>query len=202
MQATYTENFSMNKSSRGSENRIREQYRGNLKEMLSAKGQKRWALLKDLALEHGYTLEDEYSYRYDKNYLMKIAWNIIYVENVTTQAYEEIRELLERKGKIKTSPLLIGNALAMGSSTLGGAFLGYLLILAGLHPLVLIPSIIIPPGLCIYDMLKQSTKESKKLATLDITLDKYQENVYYDDDAIKRFNYRIYRQILLHQKCK
>jgi len=41
----------------------------------------------------------------------------------------------------------------MGSSTLGGAFLGYLLILAGLHPLVMIPSIIIPPGLCIYDML-------------------------------------------------
>jgi len=105
--------------------------------------------------------------------------------------------LLERKGKIKTSPSLIGNALAMGSSTLGGAFLGYLLILAGLHPLVMIPSIIIPPGLCIYDMLKQSTKESNKLATLDITLDKYQDNIYYDDDAIKRFNYRIYKKALL-----
>ena len=187
----------MNKSPGESENRIRERYRENLKETLSANGQKRWTLLKDLALEHGYTLEDEYSYRYDKNYLMKIGWNIIYVENVTTQAYEEIRELLERKGKIKTSPSLIGNALAMGSSTLGGAFLGYLLILAGLHPLVMIPSIIIPPGLCIYDMLKESTKESKKLATLDITLDKYQENVCYDDDAIKRFNYRIYKKALL-----
>jgi len=197
MQATYKKNFSMNKRSRESESRIRERYRENLKETLSAKGQKRWTLLENLALEHGYTLESEYSYRYDKNYLMKIGWNIIYIENITSEEYNEIRELLERKGKIKTSPSLIGNALAMGSSTLGGAFLGYLLILAGLHPLVMIPSIIIPPGLCIYDMLKQSTKESNKLAKLDMSLEKYQENIYYDDDAIKRFNYRIYKKALL-----
>jgi len=187
----------MNKRPGESENRIRERCRENLKETLSANGQKRWTLLKDLALEHGYTLEDEYSYRYDKNYLMKIAWNIIYVENVTTRAYEEIRELLDRKGKIKTNPSLIGNALAMGSSTLGGAFLGYLLILVGLHPLVLIPSIIIPPGMCIYDMLKKSTTENNKLAKIDIPLEKYQKNIYYDDDAIKRFNYRIYKKALL-----
>jgi hypothetical protein len=187
----------MNKSPRESETRIRERYRENLKETLSAKGQKRWTLLEDLALKHGYALEDGYSYRYDKNYLMKIGWNIIYIENITSQEYNEIRELFERKGKTRTSSLLIGNALAIGSSTLGGAFLGYLLILAGLHPLVLIPSIIIPPGMCIYDMLKQGTKESNKLAKIDISLDKYQENIYYDDDAIKRFNYRAYKKALL-----
>lgn len=189
----------MNKSPRESETRIREQFRENLKETLSAKGQKRWTLLEDLGLEHGYALEDGYSYQYDKNYLMKIGWNIIYIENITSQEYSEIRELLERKGKIRTSPSLIGNALAIGSSALGGAFLGYLLILAGLHPLVLIPSIIIPPGVCIYDMLKQSTNESNKLAKIDTPLEKYQENIYYDDDAIKRFNYRIYKKALLNQ---
>ena len=197
MQATYKKNFSMNKRPGESENRIRERYRENLKETLSAKGQKRWTLLEDLAIEHGYTFEDGYSYRYDKNYLMKIGWNIIYIENITSQECSEIRELLERKGKIRTSPSLIGNALAIGSSTLGGAFLGYLLILAGLHPLVLIPSIIIPPGMCIYDMLKKSTKESNKLAKIDIPLEKYQKNIYYDDDGIKRFNYRIYKKALL-----
>jgi hypothetical protein len=186
----------MNNSTRESEHKIRERYRENTKKTMAAKGQKRWALLKDLALEHGFTIEDEYSYRYDKNYLIKIGWNIIYIENVTTQAYEEIRELVMRKRKISTSPSLIGNALAIGSSTLGGAFLGYLLILAGLHPLVIIPSIIVPPGLCIYDMLKQSTKESNKLAALDISLGKYQDNIYYNDDAIKRFNYRIYKKAL------
>ena len=93
--------------------------------------------------------------------------------------------------------MLIGHALAFGCSALGGAFLSSVLIEAGLHPLVLIPSIIIPPSMCIYDMLKQSTKESNKLAALDITLDKYQDNIYYDDDAIKRFNYRIYKKALL-----
>lgn len=113
MQAAYRKNFAMNKSTRESETRIREQFRENLKEMLSAKGQERWALLEDLALEHGYTLEDGYCYRYEKNYLMKIAWNIIYIENITSQEYSEIRELLERKGKIKTSPSLIGNALPL-----------------------------------------------------------------------------------------
>ena len=199
MQAAYRKNFSMNKSPRESETRIREQFRENLKEALSAKGQKRWTLLEDLALEHGYTLEDGYSYRYDKNYLMKIGWNIIYIENITSQEYNEIRELFERKGKTRTSPSLIGNALAIGSSTLGGAFLGYLLILAGLHPLVLIPSIIIPPSVCIYDMLKQSTKESNKLAKIDTPLEKYQKNTYYDDDGIKRFNYRIYKKALLNR---
>jgi len=187
----------MNKNLKESEHKIRERYRENLKEMLSAKGHKRWTLLEDFALEHGYALEDGYSYRYDKNYLMKISWNIIYIENITSQEYNEIRELLDRKGKMRTSPSLIANALAIGSSTLGGAFLGYLLILAGLHPLVLIPSIIIPPSMCIYDMLKQSTKESNNLAKLDMPLDKYQENIYYGDDAIKRFNYRIYRKALL-----
>jgi len=197
MQATYKKNFLMNKSPRESETRIREQFRENLKEALSAKGQKRWTLLEDLALEHGYTLEDGYSYRYDKNYLMKIGWNIIYIENITSQEYNEIRELFERKGKTRTSPSLIGNALAIGSSTLGGAFLGYLLIRVGLHPLVLIPSIIIPPSVCIYDMLKQGTRESNKLAKVDISLDKYQENIYYDDEGIKRFNYRIYKKALL-----
>ena len=186
----------MNKSARESEHKIRERYRENVKKTLAAKGQKRWTLLKDLALQHGYALESEHFCRYDKNYLMKIGWNIIYVENVTTQECEAIRELLVRKRKMRTSPSLIGNALAIGSSTLGGAFLGYLLILAGLHPLVLIPSIIIPPGLCIYDMLKQSTKESSKLAALDVSLGKYHENIYYDDDAIKRFNYRIYKKAL------
>jgi len=187
----------MNKRPGKSENRIREQFRENLKETLSAKGQKRWTLLEELALEHGYTREDGYSYRYNKNYLMKIGLSITYIENITAQEYNEIRELLEGKGKIKISPSLIGNALAIGSSTLGGAFLGYLLILAGLHPLVLIPSIIIPPGVCIYDMLKQSTKESNKLAKIDKPLEKYQENIYYEDDAIKRFNYRIYKKALL-----
>jgi len=186
----------MNKDAKESEHRIRELYRENLKETLSAKGQKRWNFLKDLALEHGFKIEDEYSYRYEKNYLVKIGWNIIYIENITSQEYNEIRGLLVRKRKIRTSPSLIGNALAIGSSTLGGAFLGYLLILAGLHPLVLIPSIIVPPGLCIYDMLKQSTKESKKISALDISLGKYQDNIYYDDDAIKRFNYRIYKKAL------
>jgi len=197
MQATYKKSFSMNKRPGKSENRIREQFRENLKETLSAKGQKRWTLLEELALEHGYTREDGYSYRYNKNYLMKIGLSITYIENITAQEYNEIRELLEGKGKIKISPSLIGNALAIGSSTLGGAFLGYLLILAGLNPLVLIPSIIIPPGVCIYNMLKQSTKESNKLAKIDKPLEKYQENIYYEDDAIKRFNYRIYKKALL-----
>jgi len=187
----------MNKGPRESENSIRQQFRENLKETLSAKGQKRWTLLEDLAVEHGYTLDDRHSYRYDKNCLMKIGWNIVYVENITSQAYKEIRELLEQKGKTKTSPSLIGNALTIGSSTLGGAFLGYLLIRAGLHPLVLIPSIIIPPGVCIYDMLRQSTKESNRLAKIDTSLEKYQDNIYYDDDAIRRFNYRIYKKALL-----
>ena len=186
----------MNKGPRGSEDRIREQFRGNLKETLSAKGQRRWALLGKLALEHGYTREEGYCYRYKKNCLMKIAWNIIYAENVEAQAYEEIRELLERRGKIQASPLIIANALTVGGSTLGGAFLGYLLIRAGLHPLVMIPSIIIPPGLCIYDMLKQSAKESDKLAKIDTSLRKYQENIFYDDDAVRRFHYRICEKAL------
>ena len=86
----------MNKGPRGLENRIRERYRENLKETLSAKGQKRWALLEDLALKHGYTIEHGYCYRYEKNYLMKIGWNIIYVENVTNQAYEKIKNVPQR----------------------------------------------------------------------------------------------------------
>ena len=186
----------MKKGPGGSEDRIREQFRGNLKESLLAGGQRRWALLEEFALEHGYTREDGYSYRRENNYLMKIAWNIIYAENVEPQACEEIRELLEGKGRIQTSPSLIANALTIGGSTLGGAFLGYLLIRVGLHPLVMIPSIIIPPGLCMYDMLKQSAKESDKLAKIDASLKKYQENIYYDDDAVRRFFYRIYKNAL------
>jgi len=187
----------MKKGPRGSEDRIREQFKRNLKETLSAKGQRRWALLGKLALEHGYQREGGYGYRHENNHLMKIAWNIIYIENVKTQAYEEIRGLLERRGKIQTSPSLIANALTIGGSTLGGAFLGFLLIRAGLHPLVIIPSIIIPPGLCIYDMLKQSAKESNKLAKIDTSLRKYQENIFYDDDAVRRFHYRICEKALV-----
>jgi hypothetical protein len=190
----------MDKSTTGSEHTIRKEYREHVREALSAQGQSRWRLLEDLALEHGYTREDEYSYQYNNNYLMKIGWNIIFIEDIASQEYREIRELLAKKGKIKTSPSLIGNALALGGSTLGGAFLGYLLIRAGLHPLVLIPSIIIPPGLCIYDMLKQSTKESNKLASFDIALKKYHEHIFYDDDAVKKFIYRIYRKDLLDQE--
>jgi hypothetical protein len=187
----------MNKGPRGSEDRIQEQFRENIKGTLSARGQRRWTLLGEFAVEHGYTREEGYCYRYEKNYIMKIAWNIIYAENVETQAYEEIRQLLEGKGKIQTSPSLIANALTMGGSTLGGAFLGFFLIRAGLHPLVLVPSIIIPPGLCIYDMLKQSAKESDKLAKIEASLKKYQENIYYDDEAVRRFYYRIYRDALV-----
>jgi hypothetical protein len=187
----------MRKGPEVSEDRIREQFRGNLKETLSARGQRRWALLEEFALEHGYTRGGGYSCRRENNYLMKIARYIIYAENVEPPAYEEIRELLEGKGKIQTSPSLIANALTIGGSTLGGAFLGYLLIRAGLHPLVMIPSIVVPPSVCIYDMVKESAKESSKLAGIETSLKKYQENIYYDDDAIKRFHYRIYKQALL-----
>ena len=180
----------------GSEDRIREQFREDLKETLSARGQRRWALLEERVLEHGYQREGGYGYRHGNNYLMKIAWNIIYLEGVTTQAYQEIRGLLERRGKIQTSPSLIANALTIGGSTLGGAFLGFLLIRAGIHPLVLIPSIIIPPGLCIYEMLKESAKESDKLAKIEASLRKYREHIYYDDDAVRRFHYRIYKNAL------
>jgi hypothetical protein len=178
----------MKKGSGESKDRISERFKGNLKETLSARGQRRWALLEEFALEHGYTRHEGYCYRYESNYLMKIAWNIIYLENVKAPVYKEIRELFERRGKIQTSPSLIANALTVGGSTLGGAFLGFLLIRAGLHPLVLIPSIIIPPGLCIYEMLKQSAKESNELARIDTSLKKYQEHIYLDDDAVRRFH--------------
>lgn len=187
----------MDKSPEEPENRIREQFRKHLEETLSSKDQKRWALLEDLASEHGYQLEDRYSYRDEKSYLMKIGGAVVYLEDINHQAYREIRELLEKKEQLRTSPSLIGNALTVGSSTLGGALLGYLLIRAGLHPLVMIPSIIIPPSLCIYDMLKQSTKEANKLAQLEKSLEGYRESIFYDDEAIQRFNYRIYRKTLL-----
>jgi hypothetical protein len=183
----------MEKEPGRSEDRIREQFRGNVKETLSAKGQRRWDLLSESALEQGYTREDGYCWRHERNYLMKIARNIVYVENVEDQVYKEIRELLEDKGKIQTSLSLISSALTIGGSTLGGAFLGYLLIRAGLHPLVLIPSIMIPPGLCIYDMLKQSAKENDRLARIDALLKKYQEHICYDEDAVRRFYYRTYK---------
>lgn len=48
--------------------------------------------------------------------------------------------------------------------------------------------------MCIYDMLKQSTKESNKLETFDISLGMYQDNIYYNEDAIKRSNCRIYKK--------
>jgi hypothetical protein len=115
---------------------------------------------------------------------------------VEPQAYEKIRELLERRGRIQTSPSIIANALTIGGSTIGGAFLGFLLIRAGLHPLVLIPSIIIPPGVSIYGMLKQSAKESDNLARIDASLKKYREHMYYDDEAVRRLYYRSYRNAL------
>lgn len=183
----------MKKDPVGSEDRIREQLREKEKEILSAKGQRRWALLEEFAVEHGYTSEGGYSYRHENNYVMKIAKTIIYAENVEAKAYEEIRELIERRGRIQTSPSIIANALTIGGSTLGGAFLGFLLIRAGLHPLVLIPSIIIPPGVGIYGMLKQSAKESDNLARIDASLNKYKDAMYCDDEAVRRLYYRIYK---------
>jgi hypothetical protein len=186
----------MNKDPQGLEDQIHEQFREHVKETLSAKGQRRWVLLEECAVEHGYMREGGSSYRHENNYVMKIAKNIIYLEDVEPQSYEEVKELLEEKRKIQTSPSLIANALTIGGSTLGGAFLGFLLIRAGLHPLVLIPSIILPPGLCIYDMLKQSAKESDKLARIEASLKKYREHIYYDDDAVRRLYYQIYRNVL------
>jgi len=185
------------------EDRIREEFKENLKKALAAKGQRRWNLLEELALEHGYEWEQAYSYRRENSYVMKVGGTIAYAENVDKQMYQEIRELLEKKGRTQTSPSLISNALAIGGSTLGGAFLGFLLIRVGLHPLVLVPSIIIPPALCIYDMLKQSTKESDKLARINDYLRNYQDHLYYGDDAVKRFCYRIYKNAmadLQHEK--
>jgi len=186
----------MKKEPGESKDLINEKFRENGEEILSAKGQRRWDLLEEFFLEHGYTREGAYSYRHGNNYVMRIAESIIYVEDVEPQAYEEIRELLERRGGIQTSPSIIANALTIGGSTIGGAFLGFLLIRAGLHPLVLIPSIIIPPGVSIYGMLKQSAKESDNLARIDASLKKYREHMYYDDEAVRRLYYRSYRNAL------
>lgn len=175
-------------------NRDQEQLTRRFEETLSAEGQKRWALLANLASEHGYELEDRYAYRHDGDYLMKIGRTVIYLRDMADHEYKEVRKSLEERERIATSPSVIGNALTIGGSALGGGFLGYLLIRAGLHPLVLIPSIIIPPSVGIYEMLKQSSKESKKLAKIDVSLEKYRENIFYDDDAIRGFLYKIHKK--------
>lgn len=187
----------MNNGSKERENTIREEFKRNLAETLSAKGQKRWALLEALASEHGFRFEDRYTYRYDKSYVMKIGRTIIYLDNITNQSYMEIRELLEKKERIKTGVSMIGTAITVGSSALGGAVLGYLLIMAGLHPLVMIPSIIVPPGVGIYEMLKQSAKESNKLAEINNCLEEHKEDIFFEDDAIRRFSRGIYKRALL-----
>jgi hypothetical protein len=44
----------------------------------------------------------------------------------------------------------------------------------------------------IYEMIKQSSKESKKLAAIDASLEKYKEQIFYDEEAITRFLYGIH----------
>jgi len=45
--------------------------------------------------------------------------------------------------------------------------------------------------------MDKSTKEADKLARIEKSLERYKENIFYYDDATKRFNYRIYRKALL-----
>ena len=187
----------MEKISAPTREQIREQFKVNLKEALAAKGQRRWDLLGEFALEHGYKREDAYSYRYGKNYLIYIAKRIAYAEELENNSYEIIRELLERKWKIQTNPSIIANALTIGGTTLGGAIFGVFLIKVGLHPFVLIPSIIIPPVACIYDMLRQGAQESAKLAKIDESLKDFKEGIYYEDEAVRRFYYQFYKGALL-----
>ena len=117
----------MEKDQREPEDRMREHFKGNIKETLSAKGQRRWIMLETFALEHDYTRGNSYSYRRENKHLMKIDKMIVYAEDIDSQDCEKIRELLEEKARIQTSPSLIAHALTMGGSTLGGVFLGYLL---------------------------------------------------------------------------
>ena len=163
-----------------------------LEETLSVEGLERWTLLEDLASENGYELEDRDSYRRDGEYILKIGRTEIYLRDMTDHEYREVRKLLEQRARITTSPSVIGNALTIGGSALGGAFLGYLLLRAGLPPLVMVPSIIIPPCIGICEMVRQSSKESKKLAAIDVSLETHKEHIFYDDDAIKRFLHGIH----------
>jgi hypothetical protein len=55
------------------EDRIREEFKENIRKALSARGQRRWNLLEELALEHGYAWEQAYSYRCENSYVMKVS---------------------------------------------------------------------------------------------------------------------------------
>jgi hypothetical protein len=165
-----------------------------LKKALSAKGQERWALLTRLASEHGYDHEDKDSCTHDREHLTRIGRRVIYLQNMTDHEYRGVRKLVEQRARITTSPSVIGNALAIGGSALGGAFLGYLLLWAGLPPLVMVPSVIIPPSIGIYEMVKESSKDSKRLSAIDASLEKHKEQIFYDDEAIIRFVYGIHAQ--------
>lgn len=157
----------------------------SLEKVLSAKGKERWDLLENLALEHGYELIGENSYKCNKDYLIKKGRRIVYLENITNQAYKEIKNIFEKKEKI--NPSMIGNALTLGSSTLGGGVVGYLLIQAGLNPLVMVFSVITPPCVCLYEIFKHSMKENKQFIEINKVLDGYKKNIFYDDVAIKKF---------------
>jgi hypothetical protein len=61
--------------------------------------------------------------------------------------------------------------------------------MAGLPPLVMVPSIILPPSIGIYEMVKESSKDSKRLPAIDASLEKHKEQIFYDDEAIRRFVY-------------
>ena len=141
----------------------------------------------ELASDYGYDLEDRNCYRHNADYLMRIGRRVIYLRNMRAHDYAEVKRLLEQRARIVTSPSVIGNALTIGGSALGGALLGYLLLRAGVHPLVMVPSIIVPPCIGMYEMVKQSSKENKKLTAIDVSLEKYKKQIFYDDEAIKRF---------------
>jgi hypothetical protein len=165
-----------------------------LKKALSAEGQERWTLLTNLASERGYDYEDKDSLTHDREHLMRIGRRVVYLQNMTDHEYRGVRKLIEQRARTTTSPSVIGNALTIGGSALGGALLGYLLLWAGLPPLVIIPSVIVPPSIGIYEMVKESSKESKRLSAIDASLEKHKEQIFYDDEAIRRFVYGIHAQ--------
>jgi len=159
----------------------------NLESIIGAKPSRRWALTEHVAKQKKYTKIKSNIYQKSEDYLIKAKRSIIYLEDITKEDYKEIQNSLIRpKLKNPTAQVLL-DATTVGFSTLGGAAIGgYCFIKYDLPAWIMIPAILGPLAISMYNLIRSSSKLSKEEKGMKKTLEKYDSKIFMDESAIKK----------------
>ena len=125
------------------------------------KPKEQWTITEVLAEKEGYHKLEDRIYNKNNDYMTRMGNDLYFFENLDKQEYDMVKPIIKYQAKNQVW-ILIGYAMSMGTGSLGGAAVGFLLLQAGFAPWTMLPAILLPVFTSLAGIYTHSVHATKK----------------------------------------